>query len=151
MLCEITRNTGMNNLQKTILLSLCSYTVGFDTAAFSHSVPQMGKGGTDLIGEITRIPNPWSTVRSWARPTDSQSLYWRRPWSTKMLPLGYWMTVLPCVSPTEETQGQEGGIKKSIWEFSGNPVVKTHPSIAGDADSVPGGELRFHMLCSAAK
>lgn len=68
-----------------------------------------------------------------------------------MLPLGYWMTVLPCVSPMEETQGQEGVIKKSIWEFSGNPVVKTHPSIAGDADSVPGRELRFHMLCSAAK
>ena len=68
-----------------------------------------------------------------------------------MLQLGYWMTVLPYASPTEETQGQEGAIKKSIWEFSGNPVVKTHASIAGDADSVSGGELRFLMLCSAAK
>jgi len=48
----------MKNLQRTIVLSLCSYRIGLETVAFSHSVPQMGKGGTDLIGEITRIPNP---------------------------------------------------------------------------------------------
>ena len=114
-------------------------------------IPQMRKGGTDVISEIRRIPNPWSATWSWARLAGPQLLSRWRPWFTKMLHLGYWMTVLPYVSPTEETRGQEGGIKKPIWEFSGNPVVKTHTSIPRDTGSIPGRELRPHILCSVAK
>ena len=32
------------------------------------------------------------------------------------------------------------------WDFPGGPVVKNPPSNAGDMGSIPGQELRSHML-----
>ena len=39
------------------------------------------------------------------------------------------------------------GNKEDFGDFPRGPVVKTLPSNAGDAGSIPGGELRSHMSC----
>ena len=41
--------------------------------------------------------------------------------------------------------------RKTFGTSQGGPVVKTLPSNAGDAGSVPGGELRSHVLWSKTK
>ena len=44
--------------------------------------------------------------------------------------------------------GQNGSGELNKGSFPGGPVVKTLPSNAGGAGSVPGWELRSHMPCN---
>ena len=38
-----------------------------------------------------------------------------------------------------------------LWDFPGSPVVKTSAAKVGSAGSIPGRELKQHMLCGMAK
>ena len=90
-----------------------------ETAAFSHSLLQMGKGGIYLTDEIMRVQNPWSIILSWARLIYPQVSCWcglciqgdDKAWSAMMLHMGCWI----CLSCHVWVPGRKLRVRREEW------------------------------------